>query len=149
MTRKNLMLACAGAWACLAAGEAAAQSPWLLRATAISILPDVSSSALDLDVPDMTDLAVDVTYHFTDHIGVNVLATLLHPEVESSGSSLGSVGLVPPIVTLQYVFNPAAATRFYVGAGFNYNLFHSETGSLDALGAEVDDTVGLVFQAGL
>lgn len=128
---------------------AAAQSPWLVRTTGIVIFTDAKSNALDLDVPDMTDLAVDVTYHFTDNVAVNVLATFLNPEVKSGSDSLGSVGLIPPIVTAQYVFNPASATRVYAGAGFNYNLFYDETGSLDAINAKVDDTVGLVAQLGL
>ena len=150
MNKSSLILACvAGSWACMASGEALAESPWLLRTTAIAIMPDVKSDALDLDVPDMVDLAVDISYHFTDSFRINVLATLVNPEVESGGDSLGSVGLIPPVVTAQYVFNPASATQLYAGAGFNYNLFHSETGTLDALGAEVDDTIGLVFQVGL
>lgn len=128
---------------------AAAQSPWLVRTTGIVIFTDAKSDALDLDVPDMTDLAVDVTYHFTDNVAVNVLATFLNPEVKSGSDSLGSVGLIPPIVTAQYVFNPASTTRFYAGAGFNYNLFYDETGALDTINAEVDDTVGIVAQLGL
>lgn len=128
---------------------AAAQSPWLVRTTGIVIFTDAKSNALDLDVPDMTDLAVDVTYHFTDNVAVNVLATFLNPEVKSGSDSLGSVGLIPPIVTAQYVFNPASTTRFYAGAGFNYNLFYDETGALDTINAEVDDTVGIVAQLGL
>lgn len=150
MTKKNWLMAGAfvvGASATPVVG--AAQSQWLVRATGIALLTDAKSDALDLDVPDMTDLAVDVTYHFTDNVAVNVLATFLNPEVKSGSDSLGSVGLIPPIVTAQYVFNPASATRFYAGAGFNYNLFYDETGTLDALDAEVDDTVGFVTQLGL
>ena len=127
---------------------AEAESPWLVRATAIVITPDVESGALDLDVEDMVDLAADVTYFFAPNVAVNVLATILGPEVESGGASLGSVTLVPPIVTLQYHFVPGP-TSFYVGGGFNYNLFYGESGTLAAIDAEVDDTIGYVLQVGV
>lgn len=149
MRKQTLVLVGAALGACIVPGVAAAKSPWLVRTTAIAILTDAKSDNLDLDVPDMTDLAVDVTYRFSDSFGVNVLATMLNPEVEAGGASLGSVGLVPPIVTAQFTFNPASSTRLYAGAGFNYNLFHSETGGLDELDAEVDDTIGLVAQLGM
>lgn len=149
MRKQTLALVCLAIGACAVPGAAAAKSPWLLRTTAIAVLTDAQSDGLDLDVPDMTDLAVDITYRFSDSFGVNVLATMLNPEVEAGGDSLGSVGLVPPIVTAQFTFNPAASTRFYAGAGFNYNLFHSETGGLDEVRAEVEDTIGLVAQLGM
>lgn len=130
-------------------------SPLLVRVTAIVIEPDASSDALDLDVPGIVDLAVDFTYFINPNLGLNLLATFLNPEVEAGGNSLGSVGLVPPILTLQYHFNPRP-TSLYVGGGFNYNIFHSETGSLDDINGglaggkvEVDDTIGYVLQAGM
>lgn len=39
--------------------------------------------------------------------------------------------------------------RPYVGAGFNYNVFYNESGTLDAVGAHIDNTFGFVAQAGL
>ena len=130
----------------------AEQGDWLLRTTAIGVFPDSdsdSSIGLDLDVDDEASLAVDISYFFTDNIAVNVLATFLSPDVDSDVGDLGSVDLIPPIFTLQYHFSPHGTVRPYVGAGFNYNYFYGESGMLDALDVDVENTFGLVAQVGM
>ncbi len=130
----------------------AVESPILVRVTAIVVSPDAKSKALDLDVVGTADLAVDFTYFVSPNIGFNLLATVLNPEIESGGNSVGSIGLVPPILTAQYHFAPGPMS-FYVGAGLNYNIFHDETGQLDTLAPgvhpSVKDTIGYVAQIGL
>ena len=62
---------------------------------------------------------------------------------------MGSVDLIPPIFTLQYHFAPRGTVRPYVGAGFNYNYFYGESGMLDTLDVDVENTFGLVAQVGM
>lgn len=127
-----------------------ADQPWQVRTTAISLFLDAKSDVLDLDVDDQFDLALDVTYFFTPSLAVNVLATTTNLEVESSvvGGSLGSVDLLPPIVTAQYHFAPDAPIRPYAGIGFNYNVFSNESGQLNTLAVKVDDAFGGVAEIG-
>ena len=127
---------------------------FLIRATAIGVITDASSNSvaaggLDLDLDNDLRFAVDGTYFVTPNIGVNVLATFLNFEVRSAGVSLGSVDVLPPIVTVQYHFLPDAQLRPYVGVGFNYNHFYGESGTLDIINAEVEDAFGFVAQAGV
>ena len=126
---------------------------FLIRATAIGVITDASSNSvaaggLDLDLDNDLRFAVDGTYFVTPNIGVNVLATFLNFEVRSAGVSLGSVDVLPPIVTVQYHFLPDAQLRPYVGVGVNYNHFSGESGLLDIIDAEVEDAFGFVAQAG-
>ena len=98
-----------------------------LHTTGIIVTTDAESSALDLGLNDDFRIAVDGTYFFTPNIGLNVLATTLNFDVDSGGTSLGSVSVLPPIFTLQYHFSPDDPKyRPYVAAGFNYNYFYDE-----------------------
>ncbi len=129
----------------------------LVHSTVIGAVTDASSSSLDLDLDDAQSVALDATYFVTHNIGVNVLATFLNFNVETGSAAiqdlaskdLGSVDLLPPIVSVQYHFSPDSAFSPYVAAGFNYNVFSDESGHLNDLSVEVDDTVGWVIGAGL
>lgn len=152
-------LACSIAWvagALLTSGiipQALAEdgdAKWLVRTTVIGVSTDASSDVLRLDVDDTVDVALDVTYFFTPNIGIDVLATFLNTEVSAAAlGSLGSVDLLPPIVTLQWHFAPQAQVRPYVGLGFNYNVFSNESGTLRTINANIDNTFGFVTQVGL
>lgn len=141
-------------------GSAAAEAgDFLVHSTVIGVFTDASSSSalLDLDIDDAQSVAIDGTYFITNNIGVNVLATFLNFDVTTDSAvvqgvaseNLGSVDLLPPIVSVQYHFTPdAPAFRPYVGAGFNYNIFSDESGHLDDLNVDVEDTIGWVVGAG-
>ncbi len=125
---------------------------WMIRTTIIGVIPDTdskSSIGLDLDADDEASVAVDGTYFFTNNIALNVLATFLSPDIDSDVGDLGSVDLIPPIFTLQYHFSPGETVSPYVGIGFNYNIFYNESGQLDALDVDVENTFGFVVQAGM
>ena len=127
----------------------------MIHTTGIFVSTDASSTpaasgGLELGLNNDFRIAVDGTYFITPKIGLNVLATTLNFEVDSAGTSLGSVSVLPPIVTLQYHFSPDdPKLRPYLGLGFNYNIFYNESGTLAALGAEVEDTFGFVVGGGL
>lgn len=134
----------------IASGVAAADdAKWLVRTTGVYLNLDGDSSALDLDVDDTWDIAIDGTYFVTPNIAINLLATKLKIDVDSALGDLGSVDLVPPILTVQYHFAPDEAVRPYVGIGFNYNIFSEETGTLDAVSADLEDKIGYVAQVGM
>lgn len=123
---------------------------WLLRTTVIGVFANASSPVLGLDVKNTQDVALDVTYFATPNMGINVLATFLNTEVTAKGlGSLGSVDLLPPIVTMQWHFAPQAQVRPYVGIGFNYNHFSNASGILNTIHTKIDDKFGFVAQAGL
>ncbi|MBN4073654.1 OmpW family protein [bacterium AH-315-E07] len=134
--------------------QSANAESWNIHTTGIIVNTNASSNStasggLDLDLDNDVRISVDATYFFTPHIGLNVVATTLNFDVESAGTSLGSVSVVPPIFTLQYHFSPDdPKIRPYVAAGFNYNIFYNESGTLDTLNAEVEDTIGWVVGGG-
>ncbi len=134
--------------------QSANAESWNIHTTGIIVNTNASSNStasggLDLDLDNDIRIAVDATYFFTPHIGLNVLATTLNFDVESAGTSLGSVSVLPPIFTLQYHFSPDdPKIRPYVAAGFNYNIFYNESGTLDTLNAEVENTIGWVIGGG-
>ena len=123
---------------------------WLVRTTVIGVLTNASSRTLGLDVKDTTDVALDITYFATPNIGLNLLATFLNTEVTAKGfGSVGSVDLLPPILTVQWHFAPQAQVRPYVGIGFNYNHFSRESGTLSAIHTKIENKFGGVVQVGL
>lgn len=126
-----------------------------IHTTGIIVITDASSTSaasggLELGLNNDVRIAVDGTFFVTPKIGLNVLATTLNFEVDSAGTSLGSVSALPPIVTLQYHFSPDdPKLRPYLGIGFNYNIFYDESGALAALNADVENTLGFVVSGGL
>ena len=126
----------------------------VIHTTGIVVDADASSTpaasgGLELGLDTDFRIAVDGTFFLTPKLGLNVLATTLNFEVDSAGTSLGSVSVLPPIITLQYHFKPDDAKfRPYLGVGFNYNMFYDESGLLAALDATVEDTVGFVVGSG-
>lgn len=150
-------------------GEAAmaAQGDWLVRLRGIVVAPTENStevttldgSAVSVDNAIVPEL--DFTYFLTDNIAAElILATSPH-DISGEGSiaALGEIAevmVLPPTLLLQYHLMPDSEVfRPYVGVGLNYTIFYSEdaTASLnDALGAtdvDLDDTVGVAFQAGV
>ena len=119
----------------------------LIRSTAITTSNNASSDTLGLDVGNATSIAVDGTYFVTPNIGVNLLATILNVEVKAKGlGSLGSVDLLPPILTVQYHFSPDDQVRPYVGVGINYNHFYHYSGTLKAVNAEIMTQLDLLHR---
>ncbi|MFZ9529541.1 MAG: OmpW family outer membrane protein, partial [Burkholderiales bacterium] len=67
----------------------AAQGDWLGRARVISINPDASSSALNLDASTETTLEPDFTYFVTHNLGMElILATKKH-DITAGGKPVG------------------------------------------------------------
>lgn len=143
---------------------------WMFRIRGIGVLPDADGSnerlvnpnvplTADVDIGDSLVPELDITYFFTPHIAAELILGITPHDVEGEGALLGDLGeawLLPPILTLQYHFNPGGKVKPYVGAGINYTIFFSEDGAdntlpnagLTAVGLDLDDSFGWALQVG-
>lgn len=145
----------------------AAQGDWLVRLRAIAVAPTEDAGPVNpgfptgsVSVDDAIVPELDFTYFLTDNIGAElILATSPH-DISGTGAlaGLGEIAdtmALPPTLTLQYHFTPNARVRPYVGVGVNYTIFYSEdatsslTNALGATSVDLDDSVGVSFQAGV
>jgi outer membrane protein len=95
---------------------------------------------------------IGVTYFFTDNLAVEAIAGTTQHTVRAKGPGtdlkVKDLWVLPPIVTLQYHFAPAARVSPYVGAGINYMLFYSGEDK-NGFSLRVDDGFGAALQAGV
>ncbi len=126
---------------------AQSQGDWLVRAGLGVVAPQGDSdnlifegidlgSGYQIDVDDGYAAVINATYMATDNIGIEILAaTPFKHDIEGDGSALsplgklGDVKHLPPVLSLQYHFNPGATFRPYAGIGLNYTLFFDEDGN--------------------
>lgn len=139
----------------------------LVRLRAVMVSPTESSSGVRPSFPNdhvsVTDSfapEIDLTYFATDHVAFELIAATTKHAVEGRGGlkplgELVDTWVLPPTLTAQYHFAPAATVRPYVGAGINYTLFYNEdaSGALEtAIGStrvKLDNSVGYALQAGV
>jgi outer membrane protein len=142
----------------------------LLRVRAIDVVPNDSSSEVtpaggtpvpgsEVAVNSAATLEADITYMFTSHIGLELIAaTTSHTVTDNgvvvnalglSGDVIGVTGVLPPTLTLQYHFLPTAEIRPYIGAGINYTVFYKESSGINGIALKIDNSVGPAAQLGL
>lgn len=103
-----------------------AEGPWLVRARAVHLSPENGGNIDGLAINDKSLPEVDVTYFFTRNIAAELILTYpQRQEVSLNGQDIGSLKHLPPVLTLQYHFNPEGTVRPYAGAGINYTRFSS------------------------
>jgi len=143
---KNL-LALIGTAALAGAGlpAHAEQGDWVVRLRATHVSPD-DKSQLDLNdgvggaprsgdswlvVDSNTIPELDISYYFTKNIAAELIlaaGTRHDVNIEGVGAQpLGSVNLLPPVLTLQWHFNPDQTLDPYIGLGINYTRFMDNT----------------------
>ncbi len=165
---KTATLIAAGLLAAAAASPALAQDftpkekgTWLVTGRLSDVAPsesgDIKTAAgadtgLNVEVTDFVVPTLGFTYFFTDNIAVEgILGTSKH-EVSAKGvggsTRVLDTWVVPPVVTLQYHFNPKGRVSPYVGAGVNAMIFY---GGEDKSGfdVELDNGFGYALQAGV
>lgn len=165
---KTATLIAAGLLAAAAASPALAQDftpkekgTWLVTGRISDVAPsesgDIKTAAgvdtgLNVEVSDFVVPTLGFTYFFTDNIAVEgILGTSKH-EVSAKGvggsTRVLDTWVVPPVVTLQYHFNPKGRVSPYVGAGVNAMIFY---GGEDKSGFDVDldNGFGYALQAGV
>jgi outer membrane protein len=141
----------------VASSQALAQeSPWLVRARAVHIEPDNTSSPVGgvgaadtIKVENKTIPELDITYFFTPHLAAELILT--YPQkhkVSLDGAEIGSFKHLPPTLSAQYHFAPGAAINPYLGVGVNYTRI-SSVKLLGGAGDLENDSVGLSLQAGV
>ena len=134
---------------------------WLLRFGAVSVNPNDSSGQVGaipgsgVSVDDAQGAFVNVTYMFTDNIGLELLgATPFTHHITATGSISGlgeiaSVQQLPPTLTVQYHFKPKSDFRPYVGVGLNYTtFFHVKLTGSTVTSMSLDDSWGAAAEVG-
>ncbi|MFT4075154.1 MAG: OmpW family outer membrane protein [Asticcacaulis sp.] len=169
MTRNLKLFAAVGALALVAAAgvtHAADYTPkqkgtFIVAARVTTVAPDESGdiktaagadSGLDVDVNNSTVPTLGFSYFFTDHIAVEgILGTSKH-QIKAVGPDtdveVHETWVLPPVVTLQYHFNPAGKVSPYLGVGVNYMDWY---GGKDQNGFKVrlKSGAGTALQAGV
>ena len=143
-------------------------NPWMVRARAISVMPDESASlavggtalAGDADIGDQIVPELDITYFVNEHIAAELILAVTPHDVSAvnvtvpgaltnANIDLGDVWLLPPTLTLQYHFRPNDQWKPYVGAGVNATFFFDEDPGAVADGISYDPSYGFALQAGV
>ena len=140
----------------------------LIRLRGIMVAPTEKSSGIlpafpadGVKVNNAVTPEVDFTKMLTNNFGLELIAaTTKHTASGASGTpaavgKLASTWVLPPTLTAQYHFAPAAKVRPYVGVGVNYTIFYSEKASSalkTALGntkVKMKSSFGWAAQAGV
>jgi outer membrane protein len=118
---------------------------WLVRAGGHSVDPKSANHAV-VNVDSAQTFTFNVTYLFSEHWGVEVLAAVpfshdIH--LNADGSKVARTRHLPPTVSVQYHLAPRGKIRPYVGVGLNGTVFFDEktTGAL----ADADLSLGPSF----
>lgn len=154
--KKSALVIALAVLGCLSGQAMAQQNPWLVRARAVHINPADKSdpvggigAADTIHVSEKTIPEVDISYFFTPNWAAELVLTYPQKhDVTLSGSNIGSFKHLPPTLTIQYHFTPAAPVSPYVGAGVNYTRI-SSVDLLSGAGQLDNSSVGLALQAGV
>lgn len=166
--RSATLLYLALAATALSATPAAAKAgDVLVRLRAIAVVPNESSGPVlptfpagSVGVGYSVMPEIDFTYMATDNIGFELIAATTRHGLSGQGSlsglpDLGHTWVLPPTLTVQYHFAPAAKVRPYIGAGLNYTIFYGEGASTElssAIGRShlgLSNSFGWAAQAGM
>ena len=136
------------------------KSPWLIRARALWVKPDPSSSTITTIGGTVNHISstvvpeLDFSYFFTNNIAAELILATARHHVVANGTTLGQVdlgkvNLLPPTLTVQYHFMPDNTISPYVGAGVNYTHFYKVNTGPIATSINYDNAWGGALQAGV
>lgn len=136
------------------------QSPWQIRLRGIYVDPIVSSANIPVFGGSVTGASsqfvpeFDINYFFNKHLAAElILATTRHSVTASDtvlgGLDLGKVNLLPPTLTLKYLFLPDCIFNPYIGAGLNYTYFYNVNSGPVANSISYSNSFGPALQAGI
>lgn len=145
-----LAMACLFAGAPVAAHAEAGDLLW--RVGASGVYPK-SGNNPTASVDDGYSLSTTVSYFYTDHWAVDLLAAwpFTHDiTLNADGSTVGETQHLPPTLSVQYHFAPDARFRPYAGVGVNYTFFFEEetSGALAGSRLDLDGSFGLAGTIG-
>ncbi|MBT9455945.1 MAG: OmpW family protein [Burkholderiaceae bacterium] len=134
--------------------QAQQEGPWLVRVRAVNLdSANKDTTGLGLSVNNKVIPEVDISYFFAPNWAAELVLTIPQKHtLRSGGAEIGSLKHLPPTLSLQYHFAPAATFRPYVGVGVNYTHF-SSVNFAPAVQAALSpsikkDSYGLSFQVG-
>lgn len=131
---------------------------WVVRGGAHYVSPASDNGELDNGGPEIEVTgnyrpSISITRMMTDNVGVELLgAAPFRHDIRLDGiGKVASTKHLPPTLSVQYQFSPAADLRPFVGLGLNYtNFFSTNTrGALSDSRMKLDDSWGLAVQAGI
>ena len=145
-------------WAATSASAGDYSGDTLVRVQGTLVAPD---SSADVNVPG-ADARVStewiptltLTHFFTKNVAAELFCCFARFNAEGRGTldgkDLGSFWAFPPILTLQYHFDPISGFKPYVGAGVQY-IHYFDGGHSDLGGAKIslDDSWGFALQGGV
>ncbi|RUP00621.1 OmpW family outer membrane protein [Hyphomicrobium sp.] len=115
-----------------------------------TLVPSYNSEVSDAWIPTLT-----LTHFFTKNIAAELFCCFAHLNAQGTsgainGADLGGFWAFPPILTLQYHFDPISGLKPYVGAGVQY-IHYFGGGHSDLGGAKIklDDSWGFALQGGV
>jgi outer membrane protein len=114
-----------------------------------SIVDGASANVSTEVIPTLT-----ITHFFKKNVAAELFCCFGRFNAEGTGTlhdtNLGSFWVFPPILTLQYHFDPVGGIKPYVGAGVQYIHFF-DGGVSDVGGAKIklDDAWGFALQGGV
>lgn len=132
------------------------EGPWLVRLRAVNLDSSNGGSTtpnLALSINDKVIPELDISYFFTPNFAAELVLTYPQKhDLSSHGQKIGTLKHLPPTLSAQYHFMPAATFRPYVGIGVNYTDFSSvnfDPAVAAALHPSIDsDSWGLSLQIG-
>jgi outer membrane protein len=105
-------------------------------------------TGLKVDVKADYKPTLGITYFFTDKIAADLTLGTTQHDVSAKGVvQVYKTWVLPPVLTVQYHFNPNGAFRPYVGTGPNYMLFYSGKNK-NGYTTKLKDGFGWALQAG-
>jgi outer membrane protein len=163
-----LFVAAAAAGLSLVAGQALADDDfvpkakgrWIVDLRATDVAPAHKSAirsggvptGLDAKVTDSVVPTVGISYFFTDHIAVEVIAGTSHHAVKAVGPTVDEVvhktWVLPPVISAQYHFLPKGRFSPYVGTGPAIMVFYSGE-NVNGFSTKLPNGVGWAAQTGL
>lgn len=156
---KVLTVAVAGALAlgAAASSHAAESNPWVFKFGAHIVQPKsnnghLADGAFKADVGNDTKPTVSIEYMFTPNWGVEALGALpFRHELKLNGQKAGKFKELPPVISVQYHFNPYGTVSPFIGVGVNYTHVFDEksSGALAGTHLAVDDSWGPALHVGL
>lgn len=130
---------------------------WLVRVGATYIDPDDDNGNLNgtnvgVEVDSATSLTFEVSYMFTDNIGMELLAAWpFEHDINLEGAGqIGETKHLPPTLSLQYHWTRWGKFQPYAGVGLNVTYFFDEDteGALAGTDLDLDESYGLAGQLG-
>ncbi|MEQ8825518.1 MAG: OmpW family outer membrane protein [Filomicrobium sp.] len=113
--------------------------------------PNLSGDIAEVDdswVPSLT-----LSYFITKNIAAELFCCFAQHGIEGKGPlngvELGETMIFPPILSLQYHFNPINGIKPYVGAGVQFIHFFDEEPEDIGTDLEIDSAFGFSLQAGV